>query len=111
MLPPLEAMPITATDAGDATLSVLVIVPDDAGSFQGLGGINRAATLEFTVAERPVAGIEIHDPGYVAYAGTSFRIRGTVQTDDGREHADNQHDARLRTSVSAYGSRSLRVSC
>ncbi len=82
-----ETTPITATAAGNATLSVLVMVPDDAGSFQGLGGFSRAATLEFTVAERPVAGIEIHDPGYVAYAGTSFRIRGTVQTDDGREHA------------------------
>ncbi len=81
-----EGIEITGSSAGDAGVTVLVMVPEGEGSFSGVDGIRTAGTLEGSVAERPADRIDVDEPGYAAYAGTSFRLMATVMTDDGQPH-------------------------
>ncbi|MCZ6915210.1 MAG: hypothetical protein O7I93_00400 [Gemmatimonadetes bacterium] len=81
-----EATQLTGSSAGDAQIRVLVVVPEGEGSFSGANGIRPAGTLEASVAERPADRIEVDEPAYTAFSGTSFRMSGTVITDDGQPH-------------------------
>lgn len=75
-----EGIRITATEPGDAQLMIMVMVPDSLGNFRGVGGLKQVGMLATTIAEAPAARIEIDDPGYVPYTGTSFKMSGRVFT-------------------------------
>jgi choice-of-anchor B domain-containing protein len=66
---------------------VLVRVANDAGSYQGFPGLKLVGRFEIPVSEWPAARIALHDLPYRPYAGTSFRLSGTVHTEHDTEHA------------------------
>ncbi len=71
---------------GSASVMVFVRVPSDSASFQGLGGIKQLARIEVTVADWPVAKIEIGKARYRPYAGTSYKLTATAMTSHGTKH-------------------------
>ena len=72
---------------GSGSASVLVRVADDEGGFQGLSGIKRVGSLEATIGDWPIDRVELDEPAYVPYAGTTFKLSARVMTDRQTEHA------------------------
>jgi hypothetical protein len=107
--PPIGMGPFTMTgnQPGTGTITVLIRVPDDSGSFMGLNGVRQIGSVAVSVADWPVARITIDEPAYHAFTGTSFKLNATVYTDRDTEHATAQvrwqSETPLTASVSTGG--------
>ena len=77
-----------ANTPGETTVMALVRVPAESGDgFFGIRGVLQIGSTDVVVRDYPAASIEIAELAYKPYAGTSFKLGGTVITDHGNEHA------------------------
>ncbi len=81
-----QAIELTGGQPGSGTLTAVVMVPEDQGGMFGVAGARQLGTLPVTVLDYPVALIEIADPAYTVYSGTSQQMTGRVLTTTGTEH-------------------------
>jgi hypothetical protein len=78
---------LTGTQPGSGTLMAIVMVPEDESGMFGVAGARPAGRLPVTVLDHPAESIEIDEPAYAAYTGTSMQMAGRVLTTQGGEHA------------------------
>lgn len=71
---------------GNGMAMAIVMVPEDEAGVFGVAGARPVGQLSVTVLDYPVASIDIAEPEYTAYAGTSIQMEGTVLTTEGTEH-------------------------
>ena len=76
-----------ANRPGTSTVIALVRVAEDGDSYRGIDGIKQVGTIRVTVRDYPASRIAIAEPAYAPYAGTSFKMHGTVWTDHDTEHS------------------------
>ena len=81
------SLELTGGQPGTGELMFVVMVPEGEASFFGTDGVKELARLPVSVLDWPAAEIEIAEPVYTAYAGTSFRLNARVLTDRGTEHS------------------------
>ncbi len=79
---------LTGGAPGEGELAVIVMRSEDSGggAFR-MRGAALVGTLPVRVLEWPAGSIEIDEPRYAAYVGTSLRLAGRVLTDRGTEHS------------------------
>jgi hypothetical protein len=75
------------TVPSEGTLQVLVFTSSRANSALGLQGALDVGSVPVRVLDWPAAEIELQEPPYTAYVGTSLRFSGSVLTDRGTDHA------------------------
>lgn len=80
---------LTGQAPSEGTLSVVVMVPSDMGSIRGTTGVRSLGELSVRVLDFPPTSIEIVDPKYTVYTGTSVQMAGRVMTSGGSEHASS----------------------
>ncbi len=81
-----ETIVVWGRQPGNATVSVFVQVPEDSGSFQGLKGLRQVGAIPVTVKDWDVARIEIAEPVYRPYVGTTFKLTARPMTVNDSEH-------------------------
>ena len=75
-------------EPGQGQLRLIVMVPEDQdqGGFFGQRGAKVLRDLPVRVLDWAAARIDIAEPRYAAYVGTSIRMSGQVMTDHGTRH-------------------------
>ncbi len=71
---------------GNGMAMAIVMVPEDEAGVFGVAGARPVGQLSVTVLDYPVASIDIDEPDYTAYTGTSVQMEGRVLTTEGTEH-------------------------
>lgn len=71
---------------GNGMALAIVMVPEDEAGVFGVAGARPVGQINVTVLDYPVASIDIEEPDYTAYTGTSIQMDGTVLTTEGTEH-------------------------
>jgi choice-of-anchor B domain-containing protein len=78
---------LTGDEPGSGSLTAVVMVPEDEGGMFGVAGARRLGSITATVLDYPATSIEIEQPRYTVYTGTSMQMSGTVLTGQGDAHA------------------------
>lgn len=71
---------------GNGMAMAIVMVPESETGVFGVAGARPVGQINVTVLDYPVASIDIAEPAYTAYTGTSIQMEGTVLTTEGTEH-------------------------
>jgi len=82
-----SSIELTGMAPGSGQLMAVVMIPEGSGGMFGVDGARQLGGLPVTVADYPAASIDIADPDYTLYTGTSIQMAGTVVTTQGDEHA------------------------
>lgn len=82
-----QQVELTGQQPGEGTLTAVVMVPSDQGTVRGTAGARQLGEIPVTVLDYPAASIDIEDPDYTVYTGTSVQMFGHVMTSQGDEHA------------------------
>ena len=82
-----QQVEVTGQQQGQGTLTAVVLVPADQGSVRGTAGARQLGQISVTVLDYPAESIDIEDPDYTVYTGTSVQMSGRVMTSHGDEHA------------------------
>ena len=82
-----QQVELTGQQPGQGTLTAVVMVPADQGSVRGTAGARQLGQISVTVLDYPAESIDIEDPDYTVYTGTSVQMSGRVMTSHGDEHA------------------------
>lgn len=85
-----ESVDLTGQQPGSGMLTAIVMVPLDQGSVRGTAGARQVGQIPVTVLDYPAASIDIADPDYMPYTGTSLQMAGTIMTTQGDAHATAQ---------------------
>ena len=75
-----ESVDLTGQQPGSGMLTAIVMVPLDQGSVRGTAGARQVGQIPVTVLDYPAASIDIADPDYMLYTGTSLQMAGTIMT-------------------------------
>lgn len=78
---------LTGVEPSQGQLTAVVMVPADQGGMFGVAGARALGSLPMRVRDYPAASIEIAEPAYTVYTGTSLQMSGRVLTTRGQEHA------------------------
>jgi len=82
-----QQVSLTGQQPGEGLLTAIVMVPTDQGNMRGTAGARQLGEIPVTVLDYPAAAIDIADPNYTVYTGTSVQMSGRVLTSHGDEHA------------------------
>jgi len=82
-----SSIELTGTTPGSGQLMAVIMIPEGSDGMFGVDGARQLARLPVTVMDYPAASIDIADPDYTLYTGTSVQMSGTVITTEGEEHA------------------------
>ena len=82
-----QQVSLTGQQPGEGSLTAIVMVPTDQGNMRGAAGARQLGEIPVTVLDYPAAAIDIADPNYTVYTGTSVQMSGRVLTSHGDEHA------------------------
>jgi hypothetical protein len=81
-----ETITLVGREPGEANVMVFVRVPSDSASFQGLGGLKQMASIPVTVKDWVVSKVEVEQPMYTPYVGSTFKLHARAMTDRGTQH-------------------------
>ncbi|NNG15378.1 MAG: hypothetical protein HKM89_02775, partial [Gemmatimonadales bacterium] len=81
-----ETIVLIGREPGEASVVVFVRVPSDSAKFQGIGGIKQMAAIPVSVKDWAVAKVEVEQPMYTPYVGSTFKLHARALTDRGTEH-------------------------